>query len=181
MWWWLGHRHAGVRLPLVGWCGRGRPLTRGKKARQPGGVLGVQGWDTGPFMAGRPWWGWPTLVGWSGRGRSLVGGEQAGQPKRVGGALRERALVPLIKGQGLWHSEICNGQCHLGSPTPPTAAAAMQWGSSRAACGLRLELSGPTKRPGSLAATGSSEPAHFCDKLRGGTRAIGAASSLSQK
>jgi len=66
-------------------------------------------------------------------------------------------------------------QCHLGSPTPPTAAAAMQWGSCRAACGLRLELSGPTKRPGSLTATGWSEPAHLGYKLRQGTQAIGAA------
>ena len=106
--------------------------------------------------------------------------------RRVGWATQESGGGPQgegpgsLKGQGLWHSEICNGQCHLGSPTPPTAAAALQWGSSRAANGLRLELSGPTKRPGSLAATGSWEHAHFSDKLRGGSRAIGAASGRAR-
>ena len=92
--------------------------------------------------------------------------------RRVGWATQESGGGPQgegpgsLKGQGLWHSEICNGQCHLGSPTPPTAAAALQWGSSRAANGLRLELSGPTKRPGSLAATGLWERAHLEDKAK---------------
>ena len=124
-----------------------------------GGCWESRGWTPGPlWLAGHGGAGLPSLAGAAGAARWLEGSRLSNQVS--GGVPQgEGPVVPLSAGQ--WRSEIGN------EAVPPRIANAAYShsgyavGSSRAACGFRLELSGPSKRPGSLTATGWSEPPHL--------------------